>query len=114
MKAAAALVESLKQYKIDTIFTVPGVQLDNLFDVLYYYQKDFKIIHCRHEQATAYMAFGYAQSTGKVGANLIVPGPGLLNAGAALATAHACSAPVLCIAGQIPSYAIGKGTGMLH
>jgi acetolactate synthase-1/2/3 large subunit len=114
MKAAEALVESLKQYKIDTIFTVPGVQLDNLFDVLYDYQKDFNIIHCRHEQATAYMAFGYAQSTGKVGANLIVPGPGLLNAGAALATAHACSAPVLCIAGQIPSHAIGKGTGMLH
>ncbi len=114
MKAAEALVESLKQYKIDTIFTVPGVQLDNLFDVLYDYQKDFNIIHCRHEQATAYMAFGYAQSTGKVGTNLVVPGPGLLNAGAGLATAHACSAPVLCIAGQIPSNAIGKGTGMLH
>ena len=114
MKAAEALVESLKQYKVDTIFTVPGVQLDNLFDVLYDYQKDFNIIHCRHEQATAYMAFGYAQSTGKVGTNLVVPGPGLLNAGAGLATAHACSAPVLCIAGQIPSNAIGKGTGMLH
>ena len=114
MKAAEALVESLKQYNVDTIFTVPGVQLDNLFDVLYDYQKHFNIIHCRHEQATGYMAFGYAQSTGRVGTNLIVPGPGLLNTGAALATAHACSAPVLCIAGQIPSGAIGKGTGMLH
>ena len=114
MKAAVALVESLKRYKVDTIFTVPGVQLDNLFDVLYDYQKDFKVIHCRHEQATAYMAFGYAQSTGKVGTNLIVPGPGLLNTGAGLATAYACSTPVLCIAGQIPSAAIGRGTGMLH
>lgn len=114
MNGAEALVQSLKQYEIDTIFTVPGVQLDNLFDVLYDYQDDFRIIHCRHEQATAYMAFGYAQSTGKVGTNLIVPGPGLLNAGAGLATAHACSAPVLCLAGQIPSYAIGKGTGLLH
>ncbi len=114
MKGAEALAESLKQYKIDTIFTVPGVQLDNFFDVLYDYQNDFRIIHCRHEQATAYMAFGYAQSTGKVGTNLIVPGPGVLNAGAGLATAHACSASVLCIAGQIPSHTIGKGTGMLH
>ncbi|MAV86950.1 MAG: thiamine pyrophosphate-binding protein [Rhodospirillaceae bacterium] len=114
MKGAEALVETLKQYKIDTIFTVPGVQLDNLFDVLYDYQNDFKLIHCRHEQATGYMAFGFAQSTGKVGTNLIVPGPGLLNAGAALATAHACSAPILCLAGQIPSKSIGKGTGMLH
>ncbi|MEE2999475.1 MAG: thiamine pyrophosphate-dependent enzyme [Pseudomonadota bacterium] len=114
MKGAEALVESLKQYKVDTIFTVPGVQLDNLYDVLYDHQKDFNIIHCRHEQATAYMAFGYAQSTGDVGTNLVVPGPGLLNASAGLATAHACSAPVLCIAGQIPSESIGKGTGMLH
>jgi acetolactate synthase-1/2/3 large subunit len=114
MNGAEALIRSLKQYEIDNIFTVPGVQLDNLFDVLYDYQSDFRIVHCRHEQATAYMAFGYAQSTGKVGTNLIVPGPGLLNAGAALATAHACSAPVLCLAGQIPSYAIGKGSGLLH
>lgn len=114
MKSAEALVECLKRYKIDTIFTVPGVQLDNLFDVLFDYQTDFNIIHCRHEQATAYMAFGYAQSTGHVGTNLIVPGPGLLNAGAGLATAYACSSPVLCLAGQIPSTTIGKGTGMLH
>ena len=114
MKGAEALVETLKQYKIETIFTVPGVQLDNLFDVFYDYQDDFRLIHCRHEQATAYMAFGFAQSTGKVGTNMIVPGPGLLNAGAGLATAHACSAPILCLAGQIPSKSIGKGTGMLH
>ena len=114
MKGAEALVKSIKQYGIETIFTVPGVQLDNLFDVLYDYQDDFKIIHCRHEQATAYMAFGYAQSTGRIGTNLVVPGPGLLNASAGLATAHACSAPIFCIAGQIPSHTIGKGTGMLH
>ncbi len=114
MKGAEALTQSLIQNGVDTIFTVPGVQLDNLFDVLYDHQDDFNILHCRHEQATAYMAFGYAQSTGKVGTNLIVPGPGLMNAGAALSTAHCCSAPVLCIAGQIQSDLIGKGMGVLH
>jgi acetolactate synthase-1/2/3 large subunit len=114
LKAAEALTLSLKQYGVDTIFTLPGVQLDDLFDVLYDYQDDFRIIHTRHEQATAYMAFGYAQSTGKVGTNLVVPGPGLMNAGAALSTAYACSAPVLCLAGQIPSKFIGKGIGLLH
>jgi acetolactate synthase-1/2/3 large subunit len=114
MNGAEALVRTLKQNNIDTIFTVPGVQLDDLFNVLYDYQDDFKIIHCRHEQATAYMAFGYAQSTGKIGTNLIVPGPGLLNAAAGLATAHACSAQVLCLAGQILSKFIGKGVGLLH
>ena len=67
-----------------------------------------------HEQGTAYMAFGYAQSTGKVGTNLVVPGPGLLNASAGLSTAFACGAKVLCLAGQIPSKLIGKGIGQLH
>ncbi|MDP6257552.1 MAG: thiamine pyrophosphate-binding protein [Rhodospirillales bacterium] len=114
MKGADALTQSIKQYGVDTIFTVPGVQLDNLYDVLYDHQDDIRIIHTRHEQATAYMAYGYARSTGKVGTNLIVPGPGLMNAGAGLLTAHACNTPVLCIAGQIPSQAIDKGIGLLH
>ena len=114
MKAAEALTQSIKQYGVDTIFALPGVQLDNLFDVLYDHQDDIRIIHPRHEQATAYMAYGYARSTGKVGTNLVVPGPGLMNAGAGLLTAHACNTPVLCIAGQIPSSFIDKGVGLLH
>ena len=60
------------------------------------------------------MAFGYALTTGKVGVNLVVPGPGLLNASAGLSTAYACGAPVLCLAGQIPSKLIGQGIGQLH
>ena len=72
------------------------------------------VIHTRHEQATAYMAFGYAQVTGRVGTCLVVPGPGVLNTTAALSTAYACNAPVLCITGQIPSAHIGGGLGFLH
>ena len=60
------------------------------------------------------MAFGYAQSTGRVGAYAVVPGPGLLNSSAALATAYACNAPVLCITGQVPSQQIGRGFGAHH
>ena len=44
----------------------------------------------------------------------VVPGPGLLNTTAALATAYATNAPVLCISGQIPSDLIGRGFGLLH
>ena len=73
-----------------------------------------RVIHTRHEQATAYMAFGYAQATGRVGTCLVVPGPGVLNTTAALSTAYACNAPVLCITGQIPSAHIGGGLGFLH
>ncbi len=114
MTGAEALTKSIQQYGIDTIFALPGVQLDHLFDALYHHQDSIRVIHTRHEQATAYMAFGYAQATGRVGTSLVVPGPGLLNATAALSTAHGCNAPVLCLAGQMPSKYIGSNTGQLH
>ena len=114
MTGGQAIVRTLKQYDIDTIFGLPGVQLDNIFDALYEEQDAINVLHTRHEQATAYMAFGYAASTGKVGTCLVVPGPGLLNATAALSTAYACNAPVLCLSGQIQSDLIEKGLGMLH
>jgi acetolactate synthase-1/2/3 large subunit len=68
----------------------------------------------RHEQACAYMADGYTRSTGETAMAFVVPGPGLLNASAALSTAYACSSPVLCVTGQINSDLIGVGRGVLH
>jgi acetolactate synthase-1/2/3 large subunit len=109
-----ALVQSLKREGIDTIFGLPGVQLDWAFDALYEEQDNVRVIHTRHEQATSYMADGYARATGKIGTNLVVPGPGLLNAMAGLSTAYACCSPVLCLTGQIQSDKIGVGTGLLH
>ena len=114
LSGATALTKSIQQYGVDTIFTLPGAQLDPMFDALYQAKESIRVIHTRHEQGTAYMAFGYAQSTGKVGTHLVVPGPGLLNASAGLSTAFACGAKVLCLAGQIPSKLIGKGIGQLH
>ncbi|HEY8597786.1 MAG TPA: thiamine pyrophosphate-binding protein, partial [Thermomicrobiales bacterium] len=109
-----ALVQSLKREGIDTIFALPGAQLDWAFDALHEEQDTIRVIHTRHEQATSYMADGYARATGKVGTCLVVPGPGVLNAGAGLSTAYACSSPVLCLAGQIRSELIGSGRGELH
>ena len=111
---AEILVTSLAAAGVDTIFGLPGLQLDYIFDALYDRQDAIRVIHTRHEQATAYMAFGYAQASGRVGTCLVVPGPGVLNATAALSTAYACNAPVLCITGQIPSAHIGGGLGFLH
>jgi len=109
-----ALVQSLKSYGVDTIFGLPGVQLDNTFDALYDEQDSIRVLNTRHEQATAYMAFGYAASTGKVGVYLVVPGPGLLNTTAALSTAYATNAPVLALSGQVASNEIDMGYGALH
>jgi len=88
--------------------------LDHFFDALYGAKDRIRLIGTRHEQGAAYMAFGYARSTGRVGTYCVVPGPGVLNSAAALCTAYACNAPVLCISGQIPSEAIGRGRGELH
>jgi len=116
MTGGQALVAALLGEGVETIFGLPGVQLDGAFDALYDAQNAGKIrlYHTRHEQATAYMADGYARSTGRVGTCLVVPGPGLLNASAALSTAYACNSPVLCVSGQIVADLIGFGRGLLH
>jgi len=116
MTGGQALVASLRRQGIDTVFALPGVQLDGAFDALYDEQAAGKIavVHPRHEQAAGYMADGYARATGRIGTCIVVPGPGLLNASAALATAYACNSPVLCVTGQIQSDLIGVGRGQLH
>ena len=114
MTGGGALVEMLTRHGVDTLFALPGVQNDALFVALYDASEAIRVIHTRHEQAAAYMALGYARATGRPGAFAVVPGPGLLNTTAALATAYATNAPVLCISGQIPSDLIGRGFGLLH
>jgi acetolactate synthase I/II/III large subunit len=114
MTGGGALVEMLRRHGVDTIFALPGVQNDALFVAFYDAGEALRVIHTRHEQGAAYMAFGYARATGRVGAYAVVPGPGFLNTTAALATAYATNAPVLCISGQVQSDLIGRGFGLLH
>src|SRR5579884_1338638 len=114
MTGGQALVRSLKKQGVDTIFGLPGVQLDWAFDALWEERDSIKVYWTRHEQATSYMAEGYARTTGKVGTCLVVPGPGLLNAMAGLSTGYSTNTPVLCISGQIQSELIDVGRGLLH
>src|ERR1700757_3149807 len=114
MTGGGALVEMLRRHGVETIFALPGVQNDALFVAFYDAGQALHVIHTRHEQGAAYMAFGYARASGKVGAYAVVPGPGLLNTTAALATAYATNTPVLCISGQVASDLIGRGFGLLH
>jgi acetolactate synthase-1/2/3 large subunit len=114
MTGGGALVEMLRRNGVDTIFALPGVQNDALFVAFYDAGEALRVIHTRHEQGAAYMALGYARATGKVGAYAVVPGPGFLNTTAALSTAYATNAPVLCISGQVQSDMIGRAYGLLH
>src|SRR5437588_9883728 len=114
MTGGEALARQLVREGVRQIFGVPGVQLDYAVDALAKVPDQIAYWNTRHEQSTSYMADGYARASGQLGVCMVVPGPGLLNALAGIATAYACSSKVLCIAGQIPSTAIGRGFGMLH
>ena len=114
MTGGEAIVDSLLRHGIDTVFGLPGVQVYGLFDAFSRNANRLRLINARHEQTTAYMALGYACATGKPAAYAVVPGPGVLNTTAALATAWGVNAPVLCLTGQVPSAMIGRGRGQLH
>ncbi len=114
MTGGAAMVEGLLRNGVDTLFALPGVQLNHFFDAVYDKRNALRVLNARHEQGAAYMAFGYAIATGRVGAFAVVPGPGILNTTAALSTAYGCSQPVLAITGQINAAAIDRGYGLLH
>ncbi|MCK1739281.1 hypothetical protein IVA79_36210 [Bradyrhizobium sp. 138] len=107
-----AIVSGLVAHGVDTVFGLPGAQVYGLFDA--FHQAQLKVIGARHEQACGYMAFGYARSSGRPGVFSVVPGPGVLNASAALLTAFGCNEPVLCVTGQVPTPFLGKGRGHLH
>jgi acetolactate synthase-1/2/3 large subunit len=112
MTGGEAIVSGLVAHGVNTVFGLPGAQIYGLFDA--FQQAQLKVIGARHEQACGYMAYGYARSTGKVGVFSVVPGPGVLNAGAALLTAFGSNEPVLCLTGQVPTAFLGKGRGHLH
>jgi acetolactate synthase-1/2/3 large subunit len=119
MTTGEATVGALIAHGIDTVYALPGVHNDHLFDALFKAQNfkaqgQVRTIHTRHEQGAAYMALGAALATGKPQVYTVVPGPGLLNSAAALLTAYGMNAPVLALIGQISQSAIGRGLGHLH
>jgi acetolactate synthase-1/2/3 large subunit len=114
MTAADAAIATLSAHGLDTIYALPGLQNDPLFDALFRFSERLATIHTRHEQGAGYMALGAALATGKPAAFAVVPGPGFLNSATALLTAYSMNAPVLALIGQIPHNDIGRGLGHLH
>ncbi|MBA4503741.1 hypothetical protein H1S06_15385 [Marinobacterium sp. 3-1745] len=112
MTAGEAMIESAVANGVDTVFGIPGAQIYPLFDGIY--KHNLNLIVPRHEQSAAYMAMGYAKSTGKTGTFAVVPGPGILNTTAALCTAMGNCSPVVGLTGQVPSPFLGQGRGHLH
>ena len=113
-RSGAQLVAAqLRAEGVDVVFGLPGIQLMHLLDAIHG-EPGIRFITTRHEQATTYMADGYARTSGRPGVAMVVPGPGVYNAGAGLATAYACSSPVFLLAGQIEQHGLGAGIGLTH
>ena len=94
---ADLVADSLIFNGIKDIYCLPGFQNDDFFDAMYHRTDALIPISTRHEQGAAYMALGAAMATGRQQAFCIVPGPGLLNASAALVTAYSVNAPLLAL-----------------
>ena len=114
MTGGEAAVAALMTHGALRVFGLPGIQNDWLFNALYDAGDSIRVIHTRHEQGAAYMALGAALATGQMAVCSVVPGPGLLNASAALATAYGLNAPLFMLCGQVPLAQLGRGIGVLH
>ena len=113
MSGGEALAKSLVNEGVEVVFGIPGIQMYGIVAGLRD-EPEIQMITTRHEQATPYMADGYARASGKPGVALVVPGVGLYNAASGLTNAYSRSSPVLLIAGQVPRGAMGKNLGAVH
>ena len=113
MSGGEALAKALVREGVEVIFGIPGVQLYGAVAAIRD-EPGLRMVTTRHEQAATYMADGYARASEKPGVAFVVPGVGLYNAAAGLATAYSRSSPVLCIAGQVPRHQLGKNLGAVH
>jgi acetolactate synthase-1/2/3 large subunit len=113
MTGAQALVETLAAEGVELIFGLPGVHAMPIYDALYQHPR-IRHIGVRHEQAGAYMADGYARSTGRIGVCLATTGPGAANTVSAMAEAYSSSSPVLQVCTQVSSSTLDRGKGVLH
>ena len=113
MSGGEALARSLVGEGVEVVFGIPGIQVYGIVAALRD-EPGIRMVTTRHEQATTYMADGYARASGTPGVALVVPGVGLYNAASGLTNAYSRSTPVLLIAGQVPRSAIGKNLGAVH
>ncbi|RIX84874.1 biosynthetic-type acetolactate synthase large subunit [Acidovorax cavernicola] len=103
---AEALLDTLVECGVDTIFGYPGGAALPLYDALHG-EPRLRHVLVRHEQAAVHAAEGYARSTGRVGVVLVTSGPGVSNTITGLLDAMSDSVPVLCISGQVATAVIG-------
>src|SRR5690349_20968397 len=107
INGSQAVLLSLVEEGVDTIFGYPGGAIMPIYDALYDYNDKLKHILVRHEQGGIHAAQGYARSSGKVGVVFATSGPGATNLVTGLADAMIDSTPVVCVTGQVFAHLLG-------
>lgn len=107
ISGSEAIVQSLLEEGVDTIFGYPGGAIMPFYDALYHAKDEIRHILVRHEQGAAHAAEGYAHASGKAGVCIATSGPGATNLVTGIADAMMDSIPLVCITGQVFSSLLG-------
>lgn len=107
MTGAEMVVRALLDQGVEVVFGYPGGAVLPIYDALFKAEA-LKHVLVRHEQGAGHMAEGYARTTNKPGVMLVTSGPGATNAVTPLQDALMDSIPLVCIAGQVPTFLIGN------
>jgi acetolactate synthase-1/2/3 large subunit len=108
MRVADAIVDILKKEQVKFVAALPGDDILPIFDA-FHQSGEIPLILTRHEQATVFMADGYARSTGKPGVAMVTKGPGRCNAFTAIVNAFTDCVPLVVIFGHSSRKQLAKG-----
>src|SRR5438477_4700938 len=107
--ASELLVERLIDWDVDTVFGLPGDGINGLMEGFRRHQDHIRFVLVHHEEAAAFMATGYAKTTGRLGVCLATSGPGGLHLVNGLYDAKLDHVPVLAITGMQATSQLGTG-----
>ncbi len=102
-----AILRSMIEEDVDTVFGYPGGAIMPFYDALYGYSDKIRHILVRHEQGAAHAAEGYAYVTGRPGVCIATSGPGATNLVTGIMDAMMDSVPMVCITGQVAASVVG-------
>ncbi|HEX6922923.1 MAG TPA: pyruvate oxidase, partial [Bacillales bacterium] len=106
-RAGEVMVDLFSEWGIDHIYGLPGDSINNLIESLRKAKDEIKFVQVRHEEVAALAASAYGKLTGKLGVCLSIAGPGAVHLLNGLYDAKEDGAPVLVLAGQVPTEKIG-------
>src|SRR5206468_9251400 len=107
------VVEALRAEGVSHVFGIPGVHNLAIYDALLR-RPGITHILARHEQGAAFIADGYARSSGPPGVGVVTTGPGATNALTPLAESYAGSIPRENIMSDAASHLVGRDLAALH